>query len=165
MTAPTLFDLAQQVRQAVETIDPDTGEIILLDVQARELFESKALACVAYLKQRQSSLDAARAMLKKMADQLAAQERHAERFADYIRECMKATGTLEVKDDNGLFGAKLQLDRDESVELDEGAEFPPSLCNPPKPPTPSRFLIKAAIKSGEAIAGARIVRRDRLILS
>ena len=165
MTALTLFDLAQQVRSAVEIIDADTGEITLLDVQARELFDKKALACVAYAKQRRAELEASRAMLKKMEAQLAAQERHAERFEDYIAACMKATGTLEVKHDLGIFGAKLLIDRDESVEIDADAEFPASLCNDPKPPTPSKTKIKAAIKAGEAVAGARIVRKDRLTIS
>ena len=165
MTALTLFDLAQQVRSAVEIIDADTGEITLLDVQARELFDKKALACAAYAKQRRAELEASRAMLKKMDAQLAAQERHAERFEGYIADCMKATGTLEVKHDLGIFGAKLLIDRDESVEIDEGATFPPELCNDPKPPTPSKTKIKAAIKAGEAVAGARIVRKDRLTIT
>ncbi|MGL4272043.1 MAG: siphovirus Gp157 family protein, partial [Pseudomonas paracarnis] len=45
------------------------------------------------------------------------------------------------------------------------AEFPPELCNDPKPPTPSKAKIKAAIKAGEAVAGARIVRKDRLTIT
>ena len=165
MTTLTLFDLASQVRCAVEIIDPETGEITLLDVEARELFNQKALACVAYAKQRRAELEASRAILKKMDAQLAAQERHAERFEGYIADCMKATGTLEVKHDLGIFGAKLLIDRDESVEIDADAEFPPELCSDPKPPTPSKTKIKAAIKAGDAVAGARIVRKDRLTIT
>ena len=78
---------------------------------------------------------------------------------------MKATGILEVKHELGLFAAKLHPERDESVEIDADAEFPPELCNDPKPPTPSRTKIKAAIKAGEAVAGARIVRKDRLSIT
>jgi len=70
-----------------------------------------------------------------------------------------------VKHELGLFSAKLYLERDESVEIDADAKFPPELCNDPKPPTPSKTKIKAAIKAGEAVAGARIVRKDRLTIT
>ena len=59
--------------------------------------------------------------------------------------------------DDGTFKASLQIGRDESVEIDEGAEFPPELCNDPKPPAPSKTKIKAAILAGQTITGARIV--------
>ena len=82
-----------------------------------------------------------------------------------MAECMRATGITEVKHETGLFSAKLHLDRDESVELDDGADFPPELCDDPKPPAPSKSKIKAAIKAGEPVAGARLVRKDRLTIS
>lgn len=104
-------------------------------------------------------------MLKDMAAKVDAREKRLERFEAYLADCMKATGILEVKHDLGLFAAKLYLERDESVELEPDAEFPAALCNDPKPPTPSKTKIKAAIKAGEAVAGARIVRKDRLTIA
>ena len=160
----TLFDAAQAVREAVSTVDPDTGEIVETYTQSRELFQNKAVACVAYAKEEAATLASAKAMLKEMAAKVEAREKRLERFEAYMAECMKASGVLEVKHDLGLFSARLEIDRDESVEIDEGAEFPPELCNKPKPPSPSKTAIKMAIKNGEAIAGARIVRRDRLTL-
>ena len=65
---------------------------------------------------------------------------------------------------DGTFKATLHIGRDEAVKIEEGATFPPELCNDPKPPTPSKTKIKAAIKAGEAVAGARIVRKDRLTI-
>ena len=165
MTALTLFDLAAQVRESVNQIDPETGEILENYSDSRELFQHKAVACVAYAKDEAATLDAARAMLKDMAAKIDARDKRLERFKEYISDCMKATGITEVKHDLGLFGAKLYLERDESVELDDGAEFPPSLCNDPKPPAPSKTKIKNAIKVGEAVAGARIVRKDRLTIN
>ena len=165
MTALTLFDLAAQVRESVNHIDPETGEILENYSDSRELFQHKAVACVAYAKDEAATLDAARAMLKDMAAKIDARDKRLERFKEYISDCMKATGITEVKHDLGLFGAKLYLERDESVELDDGAEFPPSLCNDPKPPAPSKTKIKNAIKAGEAVAGARIVRKDRLTIN
>lgn len=165
MTALTLFDLAQQVRESVNQIDPDTGEIIENYAESRELFQNKAVACVAYAKEEAATLESAKAMVKDMLAKIDAREKRLERFKSYLADCMKATGITEVKHDLGLFGAKLYEGRDESVELDEGAAFPPELCNDPKPPAPSKTKIKAAIKAGEAVAGARIVRKDRLTIS
>ena len=165
MTSITLFDAAQAVREAINQIDPATGEIIETYTESRELFHNKAIACVAYAKEEAATLASAKAMLKDMAAKVEAREKRLERFEAYLADCMKATGILEVKHDLGLFAAKLYLERDESVELEPDAEFPAALCNDPKPPTPSKTKIKAAIKAGEAVAGARIVRKDRLTIT
>lgn len=162
MTNITLFDAAQQVREAINQVDPETGELLDFDSQSRALFEQKAIGCVAYAKEEAGTIAAAKAMLKEMADKIASREKRLERFEAYLADCMKATGITEVKHETGLWGAKLYLDRDESVELEEGATFPPELCNDPKPPAPSKSRIKAAIKAGQPVAGARIVRKDRL---
>ena len=165
MTNITLFDAAQAVREAVNQIDPDTGELVESYTESRELFQNKAIACVAYAKEEAATLASAKAMLKDMAAKVEAREKRLERFEAYLADCMKATGIHEVKHELGLFAAKLYPERDESVEIDAGAEFPPELCNDPKPPTPSRTKIKAAIKAGQPIAGARIVRKDRLTIA
>ncbi|HMZ87068.1 MAG TPA: siphovirus Gp157 family protein [Giesbergeria sp.] len=161
----TLFDAAQQVREALHQVDPDTGELSEAYSDSRALFEQKAVACVAYAKEQAASIASARAMLKTMAEKIDAEEARLDRFKTYLADCMKATGTTEVKHELGLFSAKLHIGRDESIEIDEGATFPPELCNAPKPPAPSKTAIKAAIKAGEAVAGARIVRKDRLTIS
>ena len=164
MSNVTLFDAAQAVRESINQIDPETGEIIETYTESRELFQTKAIACVAYAKEEAATLASAKAMIKDMLAKVEAREKRLERFEAYLADCMKATGITEVKHELGLFGAKLYLERDEAVEIDADYEFPPELCNDPKPPTPSKTEIKAAIKRGEAIAGARIVRKDRLTI-
>ena len=161
----TLFDLAQQVRALVNDADDSTGEMSETYAESRELFQNKAIACVAYAKEEAATLASAKAMIKDMLAKVEAREKRLERFEAYLADCMKATGIHEVKHELGLFAAKLYPERDESVEIDADAEFPPELCNDPKPPTPSRTKIKAAIKAGQPIAGARIVRKDRLSIT
>jgi hypothetical protein len=161
----TLFDAAQAVRESVNQIDMETGEIVESYTESRELFQNKAVACVAYAKEEAATLTSAKAMIKDMLAKVEAREKRLERFEAYLADCMKATGITEVKHDLGLFAAKLYIERDESVEIEPDAEFPSALCNDPKPPTPSKTKIKAAIKAGEAVAGARIVRKDRLTIT
>lgn len=165
MSNITLFDAAQQVRDSINQYDPDTGEILEGYAESRELFEQKAVACVAYAKDEAANIEAAEAMLKQMQDKVKARKLRLERFKKYMADCMKATGVSEVKQENGLFSAKLHVDRDESLEIEAGATFPPELCNDPKPPEPSKTKIKAAIKAGEPVKGASIIRKDRLTIS
>ncbi|MDL5036806.1 siphovirus Gp157 family protein [Comamonas sp. Y6] len=165
MSYITLFDAAQQVRESLGSIDPDTGELIETYAESRALFEQKAVACVAYAKDEESNLEAAKTMLKQMQEKLKTRELRLDRFKAYMADCMKATGITEVKHESGLFGAKLYIDRDESIVIEDGAKFPASLSGDPKPPEPSKTKIKAAIKAGEAVAGASIVRKDRLVIS
>lgn len=165
MTKISLFDAAQQVREAISQIDPDTGELTDGYIDSRELFQTKAIACVAYVKDEAVTIEAAEAAIKQMADKVKARKERLERFKRYMADCMKATGILEVKHDLGLFGAKLYIDRDESVELEDGVIFPPALCTKPKPPGPDKTAIKAAIKAGEPVYGAHIVRKDRLSIT
>lgn len=159
----TLFDAAQSVREALSTVDPETGEYTDDYSASRELFERKGGACVAYAVEESAAIEAAKKMLKTMGERVAAREARLNRFHGYIADCMKAAGVTKVSAD-GLATATLYPDRDESVELDADAVFPPELCSDPKPPAPNKTKIKAAILAGDPVAGARIVRRDRLTI-
>lgn len=160
----TLIKSAQDVRELLAVVDPETGELCEAYTESRALFETKGVGCIAYAKETEAEIQAAEAMLKAMTERVKkAKERH-ERFLNYIGESMKVAGINEVRHEAGLFGARLYLGRDESVELEDGAEFPPELCNDPKPPTPSKTKIKQAIKAGQPVAGAHLVRKDRLTI-
>ena len=161
----TLFDAAQQVRDSLGKIDPNTGELIETYSESRELFEKKAVACVAYAKDEESAIEAAEGLLKQMQHKVRTRKERLERFKDYMADCMRSTGITSVEHEAGLFSAKLYIDRDESLVIEDGAIFPPELCNTPKQPEPSKTKIKDAIKAGQPINGAYIVRKDRLTLN
>ena len=163
MNKLTLFDAAQSVRESLSAVDPETGELTDAYTSSRELFERKGGACVAFAVDESAQIDAARNMLKAMTEQVAKRQARLDRFHSYMLDCMKNAGITKVSAD-GLAAATLYENRDESVELDADAVFPPELCNDPKPPAPSKQKIKAAILAGEPVAGARIVRRDRLTI-
>jgi len=90
-------------------------------------------------------------------------ESNAQRIKEKLHQAMKTTGVMSMVSMDGMLSAKLLLEQDESVELDEHQQFPRELCNIPAP-TPSKTLIKARILAGEAVAGARLVRKDRLTI-
>lgn len=167
----TLYQAALDVQNKIQLcVDGETGEIDLDKLQAIEgTFLTKGVAVTAVIKTMQNNIAGLIAQQSQVIEQysnaiqrLVKQEN---RLHDYLAGAMKATGTTHIKSDDGLLDAKLYIDRDESVELDDGAVFAESLLNPqkePPPRTPSKTLIKAAIEAGEPVNGARIVRKDRL---
>ena len=161
----SLYRAAFLVQNKIALCVDDDGVLdtdLLDDIECT--FQDRAVAVVAVYKGKGHTVDMLKSYLAEIAKQIEREEKNQERLKDYLQAAMLITGTTSIKSDDGLLQATYYADRDESVEIDEGAVFPASLCNEPKPPTPSKTLIKAAILAGEAVAGARIVRKDRLVI-
>lgn len=159
----SLYQLATEFRETLEScFDPDTGEMLPAFEEQRALIDNKASAVAAYILNCESDAAQAKAAIERIKALQAAYERKAKHLRDYLAVNMETAGITEIKGDS--FVVKLYPERDESVDLDEDATFPPDLCNDPKPPTPSKTKIRAAILAGEPVAGARIVRKDRLTI-
>ena len=162
---PTLYALTDELRQSLDSaFDPDTGEALPVFEECRALWGSKARDVAAYILNCEADAAAAKTAVERIKSLQAAYERRAVALRDYLAQNMKATGINELKANDGSFVAKLYVDRDESVELDDNVTFPLALCGDPKPPPPSKTKIKLAILAGEPVEGARIVRRDRLVI-
>jgi Siphovirus Gp157 len=124
----------------------------------------KQMAVVAHIKNSKLTEDMLDSAIKEWVAKKKAIAARIASLQAYLAANMKEHGITSIKAINGKFEAKLYLDRDESVVIQDGATFPIELCNPPKPPEPSKTLIKAAINAGQAVAGAMIVRNDRLTI-
>jgi len=158
-----LYQLTTEFRSMLDSaFDPETGEALPAFEELRGQLAQKATNVAAYILTCEADAAQAKQAIDRIKTLQSAYERRAEHLRQYLAENMKASGITEIKADDRSFVVKLFPDRDESVELEEGAVFPPSLCTDPKPPAPSKTKIKAAILAGEPVAGARIVRRDRL---
>jgi hypothetical protein len=161
----SLYQLAHEFRAQLDSqFDPDTGEALPEFEEFRVMLGNKANAVAAYILNVESDAEQAKAAIKRIKALQTAYERKAAKLRDYLADNMKTAGIHEIKAADGSFVVKLYLDRDESVQLDDDAKFPPELCNEPKPPEPSKTKIKNAILAGEPVAGARIVRNDRLTI-
>ena len=165
----TLYQAQADKQRAIMLCTDDDGCIDMDKFNAIECtFQERCVATVAVCKTLEHGAAALKvqrdAVMAEFDQQIKRSQDIAQRLKDNLYEAMKGTGTSVIKSDDGMLTATLYLDRDESVELDDGATFPPSLCNKPKPLAPSKTLIKAAILAGEAVAGARIVRADRLTI-
>ena len=140
----------------------------VINIEAYDLAQvalaDKQMAVVAYIKNSELTEGMLDTAIKELtAKKKAITARNASLKA-YLSANMKEHGITSIKANDGTFQATLYTDRDESVVLLEGAAFPPELCSAPKPPEPSKTRIKAAINAGQAVAGAVIVRNDRLTI-
>lgn len=158
-----LYQIATEFRAMLDSaFDPETGEALPVFEELRGQLMQKATNVAAYVLTCEADAAQAKAAVDRIKALQASYERRAEHLRTYLAENMKASGITEIKADDRSFVVKLYPDRDESVEIEEGATFPPELCAEPKPPAPSKTKIRAAILAGEPVSGARIVRKDRL---
>ena len=169
MTKITLYQAAIDIQNKIQLCVDEDG---VLDMEKFALiegnFQDRAIATTAVIKTLGFQKEGLQAQLKAINDafnkQIKSLDGNASRLKENLAMAMKTTNTIHVKSDDGLLDAKLYLERDESIEIDDGAVFDESLLNPPAPRAPSKTLIREAIERGEPIAGAIIVRKDRLVI-
>lgn len=161
----SLYQLAHNFREQLDSLfDPETGEALPAFDEFRVMLGNKANQVAAYVLNCESDAAQAKEAIKRIKALQTAYERKADRLREYLAENMRTAGIHEIKAADGSFIVKLYVDRDESIEIEEGASFPAELCNDPKPPEPSKTKIKNAILAGQPVAGARIIRKDRLTI-
>lgn len=154
---------ATELARLESHIDADTGEIdIAAFDNAQIALVAKQQAVVAFVRNLDAKHAMVKAAAKDMADKAKALQAQRDRLSEYLMANMKQTNVSKIEAIDGTFTATLYPERDESIMLEDGAIFPPELCNDPKPPEPSKTKIRAAILAGMPVFGALIVRKDRL---
>lgn len=161
----TLYKAAEELMTLLDSVDPETGEIVDGLDDARELVANKAISAVAYLKDSRSKSDYIEAAGKELIDRAKKQRKREEWIIQYLTFHMKKTAITHIADDAGLFEAKLELERDESVEVFDADQVPSDYMREiPAKEEPNKALIKSALKDGFDVPGARLVKRDRLTI-
>jgi hypothetical protein len=154
---------AHELARIENFVDQETGEIDVDALHAAEMVVAdKQRAVTAFIKNESAALSLYDNAIAELTGKKQAHENRVTRLKAYLLDSMKASGISEISATDKTFSAKLYLDRDKSVEIDDGAVFPPEFMNAPKPPEPSKTKLKAAIEAGKVVSGARIVKRDRL---
>jgi hypothetical protein len=161
----TLYQAAASVRELLDQIDPETGELPEGFEQARELVASKAQACAAFILENDAHAAMVESHAKALLERVKTARRRSEWLREYLRSHMAACGIQSIKSDDGTFAASLAAGRDESVEVFDQAQLPADYMREiPAKLEPDKPLIKQAIKDGFEVPGARLVRKDRLTL-
>lgn len=166
MTSLTLYTLTQDLIDLFDQIDPETGEFPEEYGKAREMVANKAANVAAYIANRELAIEAMKARVKQVNDHIKAAEKRADWLRQYLCENMRAAGITEIQSDDALLKIKRQPDRDEAVEVFDESMVPAVYMNVPVPilPRPDKAAIKHALKAGLDVPGARIVKRDRLVI-
>ena len=159
----TLHKAADDLREILDQIDPETGELSEDFEQARAIVATKAVAVTAYLLENEKQADMVEEYAKDLLLRVKAQRKRSEWLRGYLASHMAACGITRIADERGLFSASLSIGRDESVDVFDQAQLPADLLRViPVKYEPDKALIKKAIKSGVDVPGARLVLRDRL---
>ena len=165
MSGITLHSAVETVRELLDQMDPDTGELPAEYEQARALVATKATAVAAYILQTEREVDMALAYVKELQQRISSQQRRADWLKTYLLDHMKAAGISKITDERGVFSAKLEVGRDKSVEVFEPETVPLEYQRAiPATWTPDKRLIRDAIDAGTDVPGARVVARDRLTI-
>lgn len=165
MNSITLHAATEQVRELLEQIDPDTGEMPEGFEQARAVVASKSLAVAAFILETNRQADYLKGYAKELMERAKTADRRAEWLRTYLREHMAAAGIAKIKDERGLFEATLAIGRDKSVEVFDAEQLPADyLREIPVKYEPDKTLIRSAIDKGFDVPGARLVSKDRLTI-
>lgn len=164
MNDVTLYRAATEVRELLEQIDPETGELPEGFTQARELVATKAQAVAAFILQNEAQAAMVEQHAKALLDKVKTAKKRSDWLREYLRTHMSACGIREIASDDGTFKASLAIGRDESVEVYEPALLPKDYLRETVKVEPDKTLIKQAIKDKFEVPGARLVAKDRLTL-
>jgi hypothetical protein len=161
----TLHAATDQVRQLLEQMDPETGELPPEYEQARAIVATKATAVAAYLLEDERQADMVESYAKDLLARVKTARKRSEWLRQYLGSHMAACGLKEIKDERGLFKATLAAGRDEAIEIFDEAQVPFNyMVEVPATQKPDKALIRKAIKDGFEVPGAKLVLRDRLTI-
>ena len=160
----TLYQAATELAAALDQIDPETGELPAEYGTARELVERKGAAVAAYIAQREMEADAIENRIEEISKRVKAMRSRAVHLRNYMADCMRTAGITEIASDDKLLRVRLYPGRDESVEIYDQSLLAEQFTRVKTTREPDKTGIKVAIKRGQDVQGARIVKRDRLII-
>ena len=161
----TLHKASEDVRQLLDQIDPESGELPPEFEQARAIVATKATAVAAYVIETEKQADYLDAHAKEVSDRSKAAKKRASWLRQYLMSHMSACGITKISDERGIFSATLDVGRDKAVEVFDETQLPSDYVREiPARQEADKSLIKKAISDGFDVPGARMMARDRLTI-
>ena len=162
----TLYEIDTQLKQAIEqmiaSVDPETGEVddelaaAIDNLETEKTSKIEGIGC--YIKNIDAEATAISEEIAVLKSRLEAKKAHSERLRDYVKGFLLADDQSKFETSRVCFTFR----KSEAVEIDEGAELPEKYMKIVTTSKPDKTAIKAAIKSGEEVPGARIVINQNL---
>lgn len=160
----TLSRAVDELEDALDSIDPETGEIGEGYESARNLVQYKTEACIAYVMQSDAYAELLKRRAKELTEQAASIIKRKEWLETYLKQNMSRVGITEIKANDGSFIAKFYPERDESLDAFQEELIPEEYFNVVVTKKLDKIRLKKEIKAGKEIQGARIVKKDRLVI-
>lgn len=159
-----LYEIAAVAERLLEEgIDPETGEMSGELIHALGQLQEGGRAVAAYALNAKAEAGAVAEVIKRLQARKKALEARDARLRTYLAEQMARTGISRIDAADASFTVRLERDRDEAIEIDEGAELPDALTRIKR--EPDKTAIRAAIIAGEPVPDSvRLVRHDRLVI-
>ncbi|MFN3706415.1 MAG: siphovirus Gp157 family protein [Thermoflexales bacterium] len=164
MSLPALYELAADYRHALELLaDLDLPEAVVQDTleALKGEVEVKATNVAAFIRNLESLAEQIRQAEQQMAARRKAIESRAERVRQYLLANMQACGITKIE--SPWFAISIRKNPP-AVEIVDEALIPPELMMtpPPPPPKPNKEAIKALLKAGQEVPGARLSQGVRV---
>ena len=162
-----LYEIAAAYRNALVAFDDENMQLspdVIRDTLDGLVgaFEDKAVAVAAYILNCEAEAEAVAAAEAKLRARRQSLEKRASWLRDYLKSHMEAVGITEIAAADRTFRVRIRQNP-ESVELDGSLpELPPEYMREKIVREPDKAAILAALKSGQQVPGARLVRRTRL---
>ena len=162
----TLYECNRELAAALDAaLDRETGEIestAELD-NAVGQFKNKAAHVAAYVMNLRSEQDAIAAHEEAIKTRKRAVGAKIKRLHDYLASNMKDAAISRIDAIDGTFSARLYIDRDEVVEIDDNTPIDPAFARVKM--EWDKTALKHSIKTGGVFPdGIRLVKKDRLEL-
>lgn len=167
MNAVSLYQCEREIAAALDAaLDKETGEI----VQTEELdnavgqFKNKGQHVAAFVLNLKAQYDMIVLHEKTIAARKKAVGAKIDRLHDYMAACMRNAGIARIDATDGTFSAALYPDRDEAIEIVEGAPIDERFARVvPEKREWDKTALKKAIKAGDPVpSSVTLVKRDRL---
>ena len=132
------------------TLDAMEGEVV-----------AKGANVSAYILNIEAVIDAMKSAERKMADRRKSAERQVEWMKSYLLRNMEACGIKEIEAADKSFRVRLMAGR-ESVVITDESSIPSEMMRTKTITEPDKVAIASAIKSGEHVSGAALIRKPAL---
>ncbi len=164
----TLYEISQRYQQGfLKLADSDLPDDVINDTlegMEGELIE-KGMAVSAFALNLEAEIGAVRIVENRIRERRIALENKHERLLEYLKKNMAECGITSIKSNDGSFEAKLYPGRDKAVVIEDENQIPGDYKREiPARQEPDKRLIAKAIEDGFDVPGARIIRKDRLVI-
>jgi len=163
MTALTLFNLANEYRQAADQladmeIDLQTMSDTLEGMSGD--LETKATNVAYIVRNFEVSAEAIKAHAQTQLERAKAIEKRADHLRDYLKSCMELAGITKIE----CPGVVISFRKSEAVVINEPGLVPVEFMRQPEtpPPQPDKTAIKTALKAGKDVQGAHLDVRQNI---